>query len=211
MKIVVGGIKGGSGKTTIATNIAVCLADSGKTVLLVDADEQRSASDWADQRENYLSPNNKITTISLLGKSIRNQIEKLAPSSDCIIVDTGGRDTTSQRSALTIADKFIIPFKPRSFDIWTVGKVKQLIEEIHTVNTELLCYSVINQGDSKGFDNGEAMEILSEIECLKQIPVVIGHRKAFANAASEGLGVIEMKKKDNQAVQEIKSLLEFIT
>lgn len=48
MIIVVGGIKGGSGKSTLTTNLTVNRALEGKRVLLVDADEQRSASDWAE-------------------------------------------------------------------------------------------------------------------------------------------------------------------
>ena len=46
MIVVVGGIKGGSGKTTVATNLAVLRASGGHDVLLVDADDQETASDF---------------------------------------------------------------------------------------------------------------------------------------------------------------------
>ena len=52
MILVVGGIKGGSGKTTLATNLAVLRSLYGYKVLLVDADEQKSVSDWMEQRES---------------------------------------------------------------------------------------------------------------------------------------------------------------
>ena len=46
MIVVVGGIKGGSGKTTVAINLAVLRASGGHDVLLVDADDQETASDF---------------------------------------------------------------------------------------------------------------------------------------------------------------------
>lgn len=213
MIIVVGGIKGGTGKTTIATNLAVLEASMKKKVLLVDADEQRSCSDWADQRseaEKIQSSIVSITTISLTGRSIYQQIQKMKSDYDVCIVDTGGRDTTSQRSVLTIADKFIVPFKPRSFDIWTIGTVKSLIDEITACNEGLKSFYVINQGDSGGHDNQDALEILSELNSIKASPTIIAQRKAFSNAAADGLGVMELKKKDKKAIDEISALHRFI-
>ena len=129
MIIVVGGIKGGSGKTTLATNLTVMRAAEGRKVLLIDADEQRSASDWLAQRESQSLASN-WTTIQLAGKMVYSQVEKLAKDYDDIIIDSGGRDTTSQRSALTIAHLFLIPFKPRSLDVWTAGQVDNMIYEL---------------------------------------------------------------------------------
>ena len=202
MKIVIGGIKGGTGKTTIAIHLATLLHLCGKKVLLIDADEQRSASDWANQREKADFP-----TISLLGKNIHHQIVKLEPSYDYIVVDSGGRDTTSQRSALSVADKFILPFKPRSFDVWTLGQVKTLIEEIQIINPKLECFYVINQADAKGNDNNDAMTIISEISCLNPNPFIIGNRKAFCNSAADGKTVFEMEKKDHKACAEMINLI----
>ena len=61
----------------------------------------------------------------------------LAPQYDHVIIDTGGRDTTSQRAALSVSDVLLIPFAPRSFDIWTVNKVADLVEEMRSVNPKL--------------------------------------------------------------------------
>lgn len=203
MIVVVGGIKGGSGKTTLATNLAsFCSVIKGKRTLLIDADEQHSASDWAEQRSQTFSDEENLTTISLHGKALYQQIAKIRSDYEEIVIDVGGRDTTSQRSALAIADKFLVPFKPRSFDIWTLGNVRKLIEEIQAVNPKLKCYYLINQGDSTGFDNASAMEIISEIPTLEAIPIIIGHRKAFSNAAADGLAVWETKV-DKKACQEM--------
>lgn len=209
MILVIGGIKGGSGKTTLATNLTVIQALTGKKVLLVDADEQKSASDWAEQRESSNIKTN-WSTIQLSGKTIYSQLERLKDSYDEIIIDVGGRDTTSQRSALTVADKYLVPFKPRSLDIWTLGLLKRLINEISSVNPKLQCFSIINQADARGSDNQDANQVISDCEELTSLHASIGNRKAFCNAASEGLGVVELKRLDKQANAEINLLNDLI-
>ena len=209
MIVVVGGIKGGSGKTTIATNLTVLRSASGKKVLLVDADEQKSASSWSQQRE-LEGLNTPWTTIQLAGASIRSQILKMKVDYDDIIIDVGGRDTTSQRSALVCADKFIVPFQPRSLDIWTIPDVKTLIQDISSINENLQSFALINRGDSYGADNSDAIEVLKEIPNLKCLPFVIGQRKSFSNAAALGLGVVEMKIADKKAIDEMRNLYDLI-
>jgi chromosome partitioning protein len=209
MITVIGGIKGGTGKTTIATNLAVIRSGNGKKVLLVDADEQKSTSVWANQRDglNFLT---KWTTIQLGGKALRSQLERMKSDYDDIIIDVGGRETTSLRAAISIADICIIPFKPRSLYIWTLSDVKALIAEMKPANPRLQTYAVINQADSKGTDNEDTITILQECEEIKCIETTIGSRKSFANAASDGLGVCEMKSPDKKAVQEMNDIYDFI-
>lgn len=209
MIIVIGGIKGGGGKTTLATNLCVMRSDAGKKVLLVDADEQKTASDWAAQRE-ALGIETSWTTIQLAGKSIHSEIKKLSTNYDDIIIDVGGRDTTSQRSALAIADTCVIPFKPKSFDMWTLGAVKTMLSEISSVNEKLIVYAILNQADSRGSDNEDSYDIITELSGFICIPTAIGNRKSFANAASEGQGVVELFKKDMKALDEIKSLYRYV-
>lgn len=209
MIVVVGGIKGGTGKTTLATNLAVIRSSEGGKVLLVDADEQRSTSDWAQQRE-AMGVETNWTTIQLAGRTIHAQIERMGADYDDVIIDVGGRDTTSLRSALGIADIFLVPFKPRSLDIWTIGSVTTLIDEMMTVNPSLVSYGLINQGDVKGLDNKDSAQLIGESEHLQMVPYFIGYRKAFGNAAAEGLGVIELKKQDKQATEELKRVCHYI-
>lgn len=209
MILVCGGIKGGSGKTTLATNLTVKRSLDGHKVLLVDADEQRSASDWVEQRESLTVPTN-WTTIQLSGKSIYSQIQKLKNDYDDIIIDVGGRDTTSQRSALAIANLFLIPFKPRSLDIWTIGPLKALISEIQAINPKLKCIAVINQADARGGDNHEALKILSETPDLICCTSVIGMRKSYSNAAAQGLGIFDEHHADEKAINELTELYSFI-
>jgi chromosome partitioning protein len=209
MIIVIGGIKGGSGKTTIATNLAV-MRSTSKKVLLVDADEQKSAWDWSQQRDGLVidSLKSSFSTVCMSGKAVCANLQRLKEDYNDIIVDTGGRDTTSQRSALCAADKLILPFKPSSIDIWTLVPIKGIVSEC--VNPILKVYAVINQADPVGKDNQEAIEILKEFTEINTLDSTIGNRKAFRNAASEGLGVCEMPVPDKKACQEIQTLYDLI-
>jgi len=209
MIVVVGGVKGGTGKTTIATNLTVLRAASGKKVLLVDADEQKSTSIWANQRD-VLNISTKWATIQLTGKAVYSQIDKMKADYDDVIIDVGGRETRSLRASIAVADVFLIPFKPRSLDIWTLGDIKAIVAEMKPANPKLKCVAVINQADSRGTDNQETIDILQECEDIICCPFSLGSRKSFANAASDGIGVSEMQSIDRKSVQEMQALYEFI-
>lgn len=209
MIIVIGGIKGGSGKTTIATNLAVMRATS-KKILLVDADEQKSAWEWSQQRDCAFPDckENCFSTVCMSGKAIYHNLTRLKDDYDDIIVDTGGRDTTSQRSALSIADKLILPFKPSSVDIWTLVPIQGILNEC--VNEKLKIYAVISQADASGKDNEESKNIIKEFQNIKTLETTIGNRKAFRNASAEGLGVQECYPQDKKACQEIEELYNIL-
>lgn len=211
MLLVVGGIKGGSGKTTLATNLCQMRAEAGKKVLLVDADDQKSSYDWYHEREvsrqrEILNVASNFSCICLSGTLIYKTLEKMRPDYDDIIVDTGGRDTVSQRSSLCAADVFLIPFKPRSLDIWTMGAVRSLIRDCSITNPKLQSIVVITQADSIGKDNIDALEIMKEFEEVRCLDHFIGYRKAFGNAAANGLGVAEVSPRDPKAILEMQQL-----
>lgn len=105
MIVTSGGIKGGAGKSLIATNLCVLRSLKGKKILLVDADEQGSSGDWVDDRMS-LGVSTSWTTVRLKGNAVSTEILKMAADYDDIIMDCGGRDTASLRAALTISDIF---------------------------------------------------------------------------------------------------------
>lgn len=208
MKLVIGGIKGGTGKTTIATNLAYMRAATGKKVLLVDADEQKSASAWSDQRVGMKIETN-WTTIQLSGMYLFSEVEKLAKNYDDVIVDTGGRDNSSQRSALTIADIFLMPFRPKAFDIWTLGSIRKLLCEVVATNPKLKPLAILNQSDANSqSDIDEAKEIISECKELICLPMFIGSRKSFGNAATEGLSVMEIESDKKSWIQKAQNEMQ---
>ncbi len=210
MIYVVGGIKGGSGKSTIATNLAIFMAKNFKDILLVDADDQRTASDFTLFRNELLNGKMDYTSIQLSGKVVRDQTLRLKSKYDHVIIDTGGRDTTSQRAAISIADVYLTPFFPRSFDIRTLEKVSSLIEEMSVVNPGLKSFSFINKADPIGKDNKEVAVFLSENKIIQYIDCCIGNRKSFSNASSQGLSITEIRPKDLKAIQEFTEMFHFL-
>ncbi len=211
MIYTIGGIKGGSGKTTIATNLAIWLAQKGSDVLLVDADEQETATDFSAWREQNVGDEMGYTSIKLTGESVRTQVTKLKNKYEHIVIDTGGRDTTSQRAALVISDYYLVPFNPRSFDIWTVYKVQNLVGEIRAVKPDALhVYTFLNRADPRGADNDEAAEILMQCEGMNYVPNPLGNRKAFSHAAGKGLGIVELNPPDEKASTELNNLFTYI-
>lgn len=209
MIIVSGGTKGGCGKTTLATNLAIMRAQSGREVLLVDADDQETATDFTIVRTERLG-NSGYTSIKLTGPAVRSETMKLAKKYDDVVIDVGGRDTTSQRAALSIAHVLLVPFVPRSFDVWTLEKVAELVKEIKTINPELKAWTFINRADPAGNDNEEAAEVLQDTEELIYINAPLGARKAFGKAAAQGLAVTELKPQDDKAVAELETLFQIV-
>lgn len=209
MIVTIGGIKGGVGKSLIAVNLAVLRSLDKKKVLLVDGDDQGTASDWTDHRAGLgiLTP---WTTVRLRGAAVRNELLKMNGDYDDVIIDCGGRDTASLRAALTVSDFFLIPFQPKSFDIWTISQVAEVVEDAKAINPNLRACSFINCGGARGKDNEEAQGILKEVEGIELIPVAVGLRKAFSNATAEGLGVVEIRPQDKKATSEIKTLYRHI-
>lgn len=208
MIVVVGAIKGGVGKTTLALNLTVMRAREGHKLLLIDADEQKSASSWTTQRE-YMGIETKWTTIELAGKAIHTQLKKLREDYEDIIIDVGGRDTTSLRAAIASADVCVTPFEPSSLDVWTLGALKSLIMDGKASNPKIREILLINKGDPIGTDNQEALDVLVESE-LNCYTCVIVKRKAFKSAVTDGLSVVEVKNGDKKAIQEITDLYHYV-
>ena len=106
--ICVANRKGGVGKTTLATNLAVALNNKGKSIL-IDADEQQSASKWAKQR-------NDIECISVHSELL-TKLEEIDSKYDYILIDVAGRDSTIFREALLVANTLIVPTQPSLLDL----------------------------------------------------------------------------------------------
>lgn len=206
MVISFNSIKGGVGKSTLATTMAGWLASQEKDVLLVDGDDQETSSDFTAWREQTLG-NTGYTLVNMTGANLRKQVEAMKPKYDHIIIDTGGRDTTSQRAALSVADVAMIPFVPRSFDLWTITKVTDLIDEIQSIRNEpLIAYTFLSRADIRSADNRDVAEALSQIQQLTYLPYPISNRKAISNAAGLGLTPFEGENIDPKATKEIEEL-----
>jgi chromosome partitioning protein len=209
VKLAVVQTKGGVGKTTLSVNIAVERSRQGRNVLLVDADEQATATDFTSQRAEAIGDPG-YTAVRLSEVAVLIQVQKMAGDYDDVVIDVGGRETKSLRAALTVADVALIPFQPRSFDIWTLGTVADLVGEARISNPKLRAPAIINFADPQGADNDQAAEALSGVDGIEFLDSPIGRRKAFPNASADGLAVTELKRPDAKANAEITALIAAI-
>lgn len=208
MILVCAGIKGGSGKTTTAVNLAIMRAAEGFKTLLIDADEQSSACDFTRVRKEEL-PDNLYDIAALYGAEIRSEVSGLSEQYDDIIIDVGGRDTIGQRAALTVADKVAIPLLPGSFDIWSLETLLNLINEAREFNPKLKAFAFINRADAQGRDNEEAQSIVNELKGIDLADARLGNRKSFRTSISLGRSVSELRPKDYKALKEVTQLYQF--
>jgi chromosome partitioning protein len=207
MIIVLAQTKGGVGKSTLAIILAIERARTGRDVLLVDADEQATATDFTALRTEQLGAPG-YTAVSLSGPAVRTQVLQMQPKYQDIIIDAGGRDTAGLRAALTVAGVALVPFQPRSFDLWTFDKVAGLITEAGGYrDAPLVSLAILNFADPQGSDNAEAAAALNGNSVISYLDKPIGRRKAFPNAAAEGRGVSELKRPDPKASAEIQALV----
>lgn len=208
MIIAVVQTKGGVGKTTLTVNL-VCerVLRAKRDVLLVDADEQGTASDFSALRAEKLGDTG-YSAVQLSGNAVRNQVKAMKSKFDDIFIDTGGRDTQALRAALTVADVALIPFQPRSFDVWTLDKVASLISEARSFNESLRAFAVLNCADASGPDNVAAAVSLTEQPEIAYIDAPVGRRKAFPNTNALGLSVLEGSPVDKKACDELIKLAD---
>ena len=205
MILTVGNTKGGVGKTTMAVNLAIIRQVAGKDVLLVDGDDQGSASLFSQLRTDQLGTCG-YTTVSLYGAAVRSQVRLLAPKYDDVVIDVGGRDTGSLRAALTVSDMLLVPVQPRTFDVWALDQVAALVREAREINPDLKAMAFLNGADAQGRDNADALEAMAAVEGIETVDLVLVRRKAYPNAASQGRGIVEMQAKDAKAIDEMGSL-----
>ena len=211
MILVVGGTKGGSGKTLLASNLTVLRARAGSDTLLIDADEQSSAMDFTRQRQRRLNGEPGYTAIQTREADVAVQVRHMAGKYRDIVIDVGGRDTASQRAALAVAEMLIIPFAPTSVDLWTVDTVVALLIEARAFNPHLRAYAMINKAFPRGSDNTDAAEMLKEYpEHWTYLETPIGTRKALSNAFGGGYAVTEYQPRDAKAIAEIMALYRHI-
>jgi chromosome partitioning protein len=202
------GIKGGIGKSTLAANLAVLTARAGRDVLLIDADPQETTKTWAAARANQLGELAPVTTVTIVGKQIREELRRLTTKYQTIIVDAGARDTTTQRAALSAANLVLLPFPPRGPDLWTLDAVAQTVTEVRTINDGLRAVAFVNRADPIGDDNAEAEAAFAEhAEAIEAAPIRVGNRKGIAVAHLMGLAAVGAKRPDAKAVAELDTLL----
>lgn len=207
MKIItVANQKGGVGKTTIATNLAVQYALNGKKTLLLDSDAQGSSMTFrASRPENYP----EISAVSITKPTIHRDIKTF--NADYVIIDAGGRDTAVYRSAIYSADLLVIPVGPSPYDVWSTEDTFSIYRELSSTKEIKGCV-LLNMLPTNGKQKivGEVFEALQELAekyDLKILDSALCCRVGYKESAINGVGVSECDgDKYDKAKKEIKAL-----
>jgi len=207
MILLIGGEKGGSGKSCLAQNIAVYLQIQKHDVLLLDADPQGTTTDWVKEREE----NEALVSLSSVQASgnIRQTVSDLSKRYEDIVIDAGGQDSEALRSAMTVATHMLLPFRPKRRDLKTLTNVEQLMKLAKAVNPNLIARAVITQcpalpSQVRRINDAKAACKSFDLEALEAITT---HRNIYDDADEDGYSVLEMKS-DGKAQAEIKVLVK---
>lgn len=206
MIVLIGGEKGGTGKTTLATNLAAMRAGHKRDVLLVDTDPQGSASLWAAIRAEN-SALVRVGSIQKFGKGLAGEIRDLATRYDDIVIDAGGRESIDLRAALTVAEIVVLPVQASQFDLWTIEAMAELVAQAQGFNSALRPLVVLSRASTNASsrDAAEARELIEEYPGLGLADAVIRDRVSFRRAAGDGKSVEELSN-DEKAVIEMRQL-----
>lgn len=195
--------KGGSGKTTLATNLAHALKLSGESVLLVDADPQGSARDWNAANEGNLLP-----VVGLDRETLPVDLKGIEGGYDWIVIDGAPQVAKLSAAAIKAADVVIIPVQPSPYDVWATADLVELIKARQEVTggkpkaVFLVSRAIRNSKLSR--EVGDALQGYG----LPTMKAGTTQRVIYPTSASHGLTV--MSDPDCEAAMEIMAIAKEI-
>ena len=193
--------KGGVGKTTLATSIAMRLSQLGKRVLLIDADHQGSALDWKAARGDEPS----FPVVGIPRDTIHREIGNLSKDYEWVVIDGPPRVSTVAKSAIAASDMVVIPLQPSPYDVWAAKDIVDLIAEVRVLKANLKAVFAVNRkivGTAIGRDVAEALTDYP-IGVLRS---AVCQRVGFAESAGSGRTVLETDPKGT-AAEEVRGLV----
>lgn len=201
--------KGGVGKTTLAVHVATAFARLKNRVLLLDADPQGSALDWAAARQHG---EKLFPVVGLPKPSIHKELPALAADYNVVIIDGPPRVYDVARSAIMASNLVLVPVQPSPYDVWAAKEIIDLLNEAAVYKPTLLKAFVINRKIVNTAIGRDVADALSEYP-IPVLKTAIGQRVAFAESATQGLTVYELDadmpaaQEMNQLAKEIRELL----
>lgn len=200
--------KGGCGKTTVATNLARSFQRDGRRVLLVDCDNQKTATDWS-----LMADGEEVPTVTQQQRpNLERAIPELGASFDLVIIDGAAQIQKMSVSAIRSADLVLVPVQPTAADYWSAEELASIVQARREATggrpkaALVKSRAIVGSNLSVGLDDA-----LARLE----LPVLEGtcQRVAYARALGSGRGVQDLSPSSKAAAEidqltnEVKQLL----
>ena len=180
--------KGGTGKSTIAANLATLLHRRGRSVVLVDADPQGTARDWraASPQEMDLPPVVAIDRAAMLGQSLKSF------SADFAVIDSPAKAGDMAAAIVSASDLALLVIQPSGADVWASAATVRLIRTKRDMGGAIDAAFLVNRAVagtklSKLIRSGDWNEY-----GLDQMDAIVGNRVSFAQAMTDGISVFDL-------------------
>lgn len=178
--------KGGSGKTTLSTNLARSLHERGHSVLIVDSDPQGSARDWHAANED-----NPLPLVALDRPNNVKSLTSMASSYDFVVIDGAAKLEDMIAAAIKVSDFVLIPVQPSPYDIWAASDLVEFIKARQEVTDGSPRAAFVITRRIEGTKLGaDVRGALDEYE-LPVFETAITQRQVYPQTAAEGLTVFE--------------------
>ncbi len=201
--IAVVGNKGGTGKTTLALNIAAALAQRGDSVVIVDADPQQSAYQWRLTGAD----DNGVPAVVAAAMGLDKTVRALGEAHAHVVIDCPPSiKATQAEQALTLADHALVPVQPSPMDLWATTHIAKVIERLRPENPRLRALIVMSQLEPRTTLSRLMPEAAAELD-LPVAAAGIRRRSIHRHCALEGRSVFQAGKRGADAAAEIQQLL----
>lgn len=189
MITVVANLKGGSGKSTIVFNLSLWLLHHGCDVIAYDLDPQCTLSDVTRVRiEDGHEPRLVVKSAHAV------YAEDLLAHREEVLVDVGAANMQAMQTAISVADRVLIPVPPSQPDVWATQRFLQLVKATlhHPVASQVFAF--VNRADTHVAvrESDEAEEALCGLNGIHVLKTRICNRTMYRRTMSEGLAVFEM-------------------
>ena len=204
--IAIAGQKGGTGKTTLAVNIAEALRLSGKRVVIVDTDPQGSARYWRDLAEEQ-GQGETCAVIGSTGIGLLPALRALESGADVVVVDTPPRMSAEARAAMVAATVVLTPVAMGGADVWALEQTAATVAEVRGTRTDggPRVVAVLNRIDPRTAFARQLPEAV-RAQGFDVAKTVITNRVAWAESMAVGQ-TLATYAPDSPAMDELRTLL----